>query len=235
MTSLGPVVEAAGELGQQAALADARLADDEGEPGLRVRGGLVEQRPQGGELLLAPDEGGGEAAQLGAGARQRRRGDPGRERLGLALERRRVAGLEGEDPLGGGVRRLADGDRHRRGGRLQARRHVDGVAGEEALAGGRVDVEAHQRLAGVDADADLDGAAADAGQRVDLVDEAQTGAHGALGVVLVQGGHAEDGDHGVADELLDGAAVGLDHLAGHGVVPAQEAVDVLGVGAPRAP
>ena len=66
-----------------------------------------------------------------------------------------------------------------------------------------VDVEAHQRLAGVDADADLDGLAADARQGVDLVDQAQAGAHGALGVVLVQGGHAEDGDHGVADELLD--------------------------------
>ena len=43
------------------------------------------------------------------------------------------------------------------------------------------------------------------------------------------GGHAEDGDHGVADELLDGAAVGLDDAPGRGVVAAQEGVDELGV------
>ena len=125
-----------------------------------------------------------------------------------------MAGVEGEDLLGGGVGRLADGDGHRRRRGLQAGGHVDGVAGEEALAARRVDVEAHQGLAGVDADADLDGLAADARQGVDLVDQAQAGAHGALGVVLVQRGHAEDGDHGVADELLDGAAVGLDDRAG---------------------
>ena len=70
---------------------------------------------------------------------------------------------------------------------------------------------------------------ADACQRVDLIDDAQAGAHGALGVVLVQDRHAEDGDHGVADELLDRAAVGLYGLAGDGVVAAQEAVDELGV------
>ena len=88
-------------------------------------------------------------------------------------------------------------------------------------------------LAGVDPDAHLERLAADARQGVDLVDEAQAGAHGALGVVLVQRGHAEDGDHGVADVLLDGAAVGLDDAARRGVVAAQEGVDELGVVALR--
>ena len=60
--------------------------------------------------------------------------------------------------------------------------------------------------------------------------EAQGGAHGALGVVLVGGGNAEDGHHGVADELLDGAAVASIDLAGAGVVLAEQGVDVLGVG-----
>ena len=69
-----------------------------------------------------------------------------------------------------------------------------------------------------------------AGHALERLDDAQPGAHGALGVVLVHGGHAEDADHGVADELLDGAAVGLDHLAGGGVIPPQDGVDVLGVG-----
>ena len=128
---------------------------------------------------------------------------------------------------------VADGHGHRWRRRLQTRRHVNGVSGEEALAAGWVDVEAHEHLAAVDPDADLDGSPADAGQCVDLVDQAQAGAHGALGVVLVEGGDAEDGDHGVADELLDGAAVGLDDAARDRVVAAQHGVDDLGVVALR--
>ena len=223
------VAEAAGELGEQSALADAGLADEKGTAETSVGGGLVEQGLELGKLVFPADELGAEAAQLGAGARQRRGRDPGAQRLLLALHRDRVAGVEGEGLLGGGVGGLADGDGHRWGHRLQARRHVDGVAGEEALAARGVDVGAHERLAGVDPDADLDGSAADARQGVELVDDAQAGAHGALGVVLVHGRHAEDGDHGVADELLDRAAVGLDRRAGGGVEALQEGVDDLRV------
>ena len=93
-----------------------------------------------------------------------------------------------------------------------------------------VDVEAYEGLAGVDADAHLRGAAVGAGHALERRDDAQAGADGAFGVVLVHGGHAEDADHGIADELLDGAAVGLDHLARGGVVPTQDGVDVLRVG-----
>ncbi len=114
VTSVRPVVEAAGELGQQAALADAGLADDEGEAADWRPAAAVEQLLEGGELLLAADEARGEAAQLRAGARQGGGGDPGAQRLALALEGDRVAGVEGEDLLGGGVGGLADGDRHRR-------------------------------------------------------------------------------------------------------------------------
>ena len=54
---------------------------------------------------------------------------------------------------------------------------------------------------------------------------------GSLGVVLVRARYAEHGDHGVADELLDEAAVDLDRVAGHvGVLP-ENAIDVLRVGA----
>ena len=225
----GMVAEAAGQLGEQSALADAGLADEKGTAETSVGDGLVEQGLELGELVLPADELGAEAAQLGAGARQRRGRDPGAQRFLLALHRDRVAGVEGEGLLGGGVGGLADGDGHRWGHRLQARRHVDGVAGEEALAARGVDVGAHERLAGVDPDADLDRSAADARQGVELVDDAQAGAHGALGVVLVHGRHAEDGDHGVADELLDRAAVGLDRRAGGGVEALQEGVDELGV------
>ena len=55
-------------------------------------------------------------------------------------------------------------------------------------------------------------------------------ADGPFRVVLVYGGNAKDADYGVADELLDGAAVRLDHLGGAGEVLAQNAVDVLRVG-----
>ena len=210
----GEVVQAAGELGKQAALADARLADDQGKAGRTPRDRVIKQGLQAGKLLLAADERRGEAAQLRAGSRQGGSGDPGSEGFGLALERDGMAGLEGEDLLGGGVGGLTDGDGHGRRGALQAGGRVDGVAGEKALAGGGIDVQAHQGLPGVDADPDLNGLAADAGQGVDLVDEAQAGSHGAFGVVLVQGGYAENRHHGVADELLHRAAVGLDGLAG---------------------
>jgi hypothetical protein len=39
--------------------------------------------------------------------------------------------------------------------------------------------------------------------------------NGAAGVVVVADGRAEDGQDGVADELVDGAAVAQDHV-GHG-------------------
>lgn len=47
---------------------------------------------------------------------------------------------------------------------------------------------------------------ADTRQRVDLVDQTQAGAHSTLGVVFMQCRHADDGNHGVADVLLEGAA-----------------------------
>ena len=54
-------------------------------------------------------------------------------------------------------------------------------------------------------------------------------AHGALGVVLVRGRRAEERHHGIADELLDGAAVTLELRADALVVGAQERLDVLGI------
>ena len=48
----------------------------------------------------------------------------------------------------------------------------------------------------------------------DRVDEVEGGADGALGVVLGRDRGAPDGHHGVADELLDRAAVALDDRRG---------------------
>ena len=49
------------------------------------------------------------------------------------------------------------------------------------------------------------------------------------GVVAVGHGQAEDGHHGVADELLERAAVGCDDFAGDRVEPGQQRAQVLGV------
>ena len=68
-----------------------------------------------------------------------------------------------------------------------------------------------------------------AGQPIDRIEDAQGRAHGTLWVVLVHDRHTEDTDHGVADELLDDAPVGLDGAGRAGRVLTGKSVDVLGV------
>ena len=108
------------------------------------------------------------------------------------------------------------------GRRLDARGRVDEVAGDHALVRG---AERHRGLARQDA-------GAGAKQRVELGDrgrEVERRPDGPLGVVLLRDGRAPDGHHGVADELLDRAAVALDHRAGDVEVAAQELARVLRV------
>jgi len=50
------------------------------------------------------------------------------------------------------------------------------------------------------------------------LDDAQSGTHGALGVVLVRDRRAEDSHYCVANELLDGAAEALDLAFEQGVI-----------------
>ena len=92
---------------------------------------------------------------------------------------------------------------------LQTRRRVDDVARGHALAGLRAGVERDERLAGRDPDADLELAVL--GERVA---DRERRPHRALRVVLVCDRGAEDGHHGVADELLDGAAEALELASG---------------------
>ena len=140
-----------------------------------------------------------------------------------------MTGLEGEDTQGGFVRGLADGDGHRRRGRLQPRCDVNGVPRQEAFARRRVNPKVDQRLAGVDADAHLERRAADAGEGVYLVHETQRRPDRPLRIVLVCDRHAEHADHGVPDELLHGAAVGLDNPLRGSVVPPERRVHDLRV------
>lgn len=62
----------------------------------------------------------------------------------------------------------------------------------------------------------------------------ERGANGALGVVLVDGGRAEDADDGVAYELLDNAAEALYYVLECSVVGAERGLYVLWVGPVRA-
>jgi hypothetical protein len=94
-------------------------------------------------------------------------------------------------------------------------------------------VERDQRFAGRDADVDLQ---VSAGSK--LLTDRQRGPDGALGVVLMRDGRAEDRHHRVAHELRDGAAVPLEDRAQLGVVRLQEPLHVLGIhslGARREP
>jgi hypothetical protein len=104
---------------------------------------------------------------------------------------------------------LAEQDLARRRALLEPRGDDDRVPGGQAL--GR---PGHD-LARIDADPQGERGPVVAGELlVQLRDGlANPGrcAHGAQGVVLVHDGHAEDGEDGVADELLDRAAVPLDH------------------------
>ncbi len=114
---------------------------------------------------------------------------------------------------------------------FQPRGHVHRVAGGQLLVGLFVVVGHH--LAGVDAGAvgqrhaiALHQVVIDTHQRLAHVGR---GAHGAQRVVFVRLGQAEDGHDGVADVLLDLAAVARD-LGGHGCeVAVLDLVQCLGV------
>ena len=124
---------------------------------------------------------------------------------------------------GRAVRRLVDEDAVDRRGGLEAGGGVDDVARGHALArSGRASSETSASPVVIptrSSSALLEREVADR----------ERGADGALGIVLVRGRRAEERHHGVADELLDGAAVTLELRADALVVRAEERLDVLGV------
>ncbi len=68
-------------------------------------------------------------------------------------------------------------------------------------------------------------------QGPDRIDEVETGPDCPFGVVLVGGRRAPHCHHGIADELLDGAAVASDDVTGELEVAAKQLAGVLGVAA----
>ena len=221
---VGQAVDVLEELPGQPGLAEAGRADDADEAGAALAGRGVEHVLEEPELLVAADERGLErvlaVATAGLGHDPGRA--PGLDRRLLALEVLLAGLLEGDRLAGGALGRLADEDRARLGDALESRRGVDEVAGDHALVRG---AEGDGGFAGQDAGPGLDSWS----QRLDGVDELEAGPDGPLGVVLAGDGGAPDRHDGVADELLDGAAVAADHLAGELEVAVQELAGVLGV------
>ena len=103
----------------------------------------------------------------------------------------------------------------------------DEVARHHALSLG---ADRHRRLAGDDADTHRQLRRTDlAAERTDHLDELQPRAHRPFGVVLARYGCAPDSHHRVTDELLDGAAVAVDHPARGLEVAREELAYLLGV------
>ncbi len=120
---------------------------------------------------------------------------------------------------------LADEDGARLGLRLHPARGVHDVARKERLVG-RAEVD--RRLAREDPGPCLEpGDARLLAEGGHGIDELERGAHGPLRVVLLNLADAPRCHHGVADELLDGAAVPPDHGASGVEVPGQQLAHVL--------
>ena len=124
-------------------------------------------------------------------------------------------------------RRLADEHCPGLGRALDAGGRVDEIARHHPLPLG---AERDRRLPGEDAGSESQlGHARLAGERLDRVDEVEGRAHRAFGVVLAGQRCPPDGHHGIADELLDGAAVAVDHRPSRVEVASLELAHVLEV------
>ena len=221
---VGQPVDVLEELPGQARLADAGDARDRDELRLLLVRGAVEQLLDQAQLAVAADEGRLETRRLQRPGASRRhsQGVEQDDRLGLALQLVGAHILVGDRRLRSALRRLTDQHRARLGRRLDTRRRVDQVAGDHALAPG---AERDRRLAGEHA-----GARLQTGTELrHRGDEFERGAHRPLGVVFVRGRCAPDGHDRVADELLDRAAVALDHRPRRLEVLGEELPRFLGV------
>ena len=145
--------------------------------------------------------------------------------LTLELEGARV--LVDDRLLRRAPRRLAHEDRARVCGRLDARGGVDEVAGDHALA---LCAERDGCLSGEDSRARAQlGRAHLVAERRDCGHEVERGSNCPLRVVLCCRRRAPHSHHGVADELLDRAAVELDQASARIEVAGEELARVLGV------
>ncbi len=217
------------ELGREPGLADPGDPEDRDEAGLSLVARGMEEIFDQAHLALAADERCLEAgrAPLAAAGGDHSRRVPQRHRLGLALELVLARVLVGDRCLARAPCSLSDEDGSGLRGRLHPRSGVDEVPCNHALALGP---DRDGRLARDHADAHRELGRADlASERSHDLDELEARAHGPLRVVLACDGCAPDGHDRVADELLDGAAVALDHTADRVEIAREELPDLFGV------
>ena len=182
------------------------------------------------QLLLTVDQGGVEAAQVAGGAGVDLEEAPRGNGARLALQTEALDRLGVDGRMREAVRRLAQQDLPGLGCLLEAGRDVDSVAGHEALVEAGL---AGDDLSGVDPDPRRD---PHSDRALEVVVEAIQGdphvrcrADRAQGVVFVDLRDAEHRHHGVADVLLDDAAVKRDDTCHLVEVPEHQMPDGLRV------
>ncbi len=200
------------QLGDQAALAHARLADDRDQLHGALLGRALERCDQKRLLKLAPDERRFELASDVAaipGACRLRAPELKHLRLPLHGDRRQPFVLE--HPARGSVRVVGDREAVHRRRALDASGRVDDVAGNNPLPPLRASTERYHRLTRVDPYPHLQ---VETGiglvQLHDRIKDRKARAYRPLGVVLVRHRSAAHSHHRVADELLHRGAVTLD-------------------------
>ena len=213
------------QLVEQSCLADAGWRDD------RDPCGRADERTEVFQLGFAAECRRAQAAErtlsrpLGMNAH----GAPGRHGLGLSLEIERRQSLQ-LDRVGDGERsRLADRDRLGLARSLQPRGDVHDVTGDRPALRARLAVDG---LAARDADAHAQRARLEPEGGADPLHrchERQPRPHSTLGIVVADARRAEDGHRGVADELLQLAAVTRNRLPHRLEVRVLHERDVLGV------
>ena len=203
-------LDALDELVDEAALADAGLAEDGDEVRAAVADRARERVLSSCSSISRPTNGAAASARCVCDATSSEL--PAAERLDAAADAHRIRGLRDDDAVREAQHAGPDQDRALRRRLLEARGEVDRLARRERRVGVLDD-----DLAGLDADPHAKA------QLLDRGHDLERGAKGALGVVLVRERNAERGHDGVAGELLDGAAVR--HDAARDVV--EVAVDAL--------
>ena len=152
-----------------------------------------------------------------------------RRDLPLQVERRQLPVLD--HVLGGRVDGGTDHDASRLSGTLQTRSRVHRVAGEHPVARAARPFLVHEHLARLHADPHRELRPALRGEPAVQLGEDRLHldrrADGALGVVLVRPRHAEDGQDGVAHELLEEPLVATDLLGQSVERPADDGLDHL--------
>ncbi len=219
------LADALEELGDEPRLADPGHPDERDELRLERFTGPLERGEDRRELARSPDERQRRALlEIHPEARLGLDSLPDEQGLCLALRDDGRAFLVVDHVPRRAIGRLADEHAVHGSRGLQAGSRVDDVPRRHPLSLRRACAEQNERLAGVDGDPHLD---------VSLlacpVTNRERGANRALRIVLVRDRGAEERHHGVADELLDGAAVALELAAQTLPVRCEHGTHIFGV------